>query len=286
MSNRNQKSTRGMPSNAHEAEAPASDVRSVGASAKRMLQRLAGAIVPVSAKTTKQQVAEQERDERRRAAEIKQNESDNRFTSPELIGAIEDSFGPINFDPCWHPASVVRPGSYLDVRQGHNGLRDDWAGPFAFVNPPWSAADKWVKRSHELWASGKVTTILCLIPAATDTRFFHEVLSVDADVYFLQGRPRFYKEDGTSESTMHRTMLVMFGAAVEQKRRFAELVRGSWWLPSRSSPIRTIAIDTGGSCAVSFSSASCVASYPRSLIVDVVLCTPSAGRAHKEQIQL
>lgn len=280
MSNHDQESTRDMSSNAGGAQAPTSDKRWVGASAQKMLQRLAETIVPTSAKTQKQQAAAQKKDEKQRADEVKQKESDNRFTSPELIRAIEDSFGPIDFDPCWHEASVVRPGAYLDVRQGHNGLRDDWSGPLAFVNPPWSKADKWVKRSHERWKSGQVTTILCLIPAATDTHFFHDVLSVDADVYFLRGRPRFSKEDGTSEPTMHRTMLVMFGATDQQKRRFADLVRGSWWLPSRSSPIRTIAFETGGSCAVrSFSSASCVASYPQCLIAHTVLCTPSAGHA-------
>jgi len=266
MSNHDQKSAGGLLFNEGSAEALANDSRSV--------------ITLASAKAQRQEAAEQQKDEQRRAAEIKQKESDNRFTSPELIGAIEDSFGPIDFDPCWHEASAVRPGAYLDVRQGHNGLRDDWSGPFAFVNPPWSKADKWVKRSHEHWKSGQVATILCLIPSATDTHFFHDVLSVDADVYFLRGRPRFSKEDGTSASTMRRTMLVMFGATDQQKRRFAELVRGSWWLPSRSSPIRTIAFDAGGPCAVrSLSSASCVASYPQTLITHTVLCMPSAGYA-------
>lgn len=169
------------------------------------------------------------------ARETEQKESDDRFTPPELIEAIEESFGEIDFDPCWHRASAVRPKAYLDVRQGHNGLRDDWYGSVVFVNPPWSAQDKWIKRAHDLWRRGDVETVVCLVPAATDTKFFHETLSKDADIYFIEGRPHFSKEDESSEATMRPTMIVMFGATSEQKARFAERVRGSWWRPQRAS---------------------------------------------------
>ena len=71
-------------------------------------------------------------------------ESDNRFTSPDFIQAVEASFGKIIFDPCWHPASYVTAEKYLDVRRGDDGLRDAWSGRLVFVNPPWSAQQKWV----------------------------------------------------------------------------------------------------------------------------------------------
>ena len=191
------------------------------------------------ARTEKQMAADREKAARRLAREIEQKESDDRFTSPQLIRAIEYSFGKIDFDPCWHPASAVRPKAYLDVRQGHNGLRNAWFGPLAFVNPPWSSQDKWLKRAYDQWLKGNVATVVCLVPAKTDARFFHDVLSKDADVYFLEGRPRFSKVDGSSEATMVSTMVVMFGASREQKRRFAELVRGSWWLPTPAPSFRS-----------------------------------------------
>lgn len=163
-------------------------------------------------------------------------ESDNRFTSPAIIEPVEASFGKIDFDPCWHPASAVAPTKYLDVRQGDDGLRDAWSGRVAFVNPPWSAQKKWLERAHDQWRKGNVWTVVCLVPAKTDTKFFHDVLSKDADVYFIEGRPRFFREDGTSEPTMVSTMVVMFGATSEQKAHFAALVPGSWWSPRRVSP--------------------------------------------------
>lgn len=166
-------------------------------------------------------------------------ESDNRFTSPAFIQAIETSFGQIDFDPCWHEASSVAPATYLDVRQGDDGLRDAWSGRVAFVNPPWSAQQKWIERAHDQWRKGNVRTVVCFVPAKTDTKFFHDVLAKDADVYFIKGRPRFFKANETSEPTMVSTMVVMFGATSEQKARFAALIPGSWWLPQRVSLVRS-----------------------------------------------
>lgn len=190
------------------------------------------------ARETRQRAADQAKAERLLAREIEQRESDDRFTSPRLIRAIVESFGKIDFDPCWHEASAVRPDHYLDVRQGHNGLRDRWSGRLVFVNPPWSNQDAWIKRAYDQWLKGNAGTVICLVPAATDARFFHEILAKHADVYFVEGRLHFSKTDGSSEGTMRPTMIVMFGANREQKARFATRVSGSWWLPNRAEPIR------------------------------------------------
>ncbi|WP_420606478.1 DNA N-6-adenine-methyltransferase [Novosphingopyxis sp.] len=163
-------------------------------------------------------------------------ESDNRFTPVSFLQAVEHGFGEIDFDPCWHVDCQVRPLAYFDVRQGDDGLRDPWFGNVVFVNPPWSNQKKWVERAHSQWSCGNVKTVVCLVPAKTDTDLFHDILSRDADVYFIRGRPKFFREDGSSESTMVSTMAVIFGATDKQKRRFAQKVLGSWWQsPPRSS---------------------------------------------------
>ncbi|MGI4732589.1 MAG: DNA N-6-adenine-methyltransferase [Janthinobacterium lividum] len=190
------------------------------------------------ARTAKQMAAEQEKAARLLVRETEQNESGDRFTSLRLIRAIEESFGKISVDPCWHEASAVRPDHYLDVRQGHNGLRDHRSGRLVFVSPPWSNQGAWIKRAFDQWLKGNVGIIICLVPAATDARFFHKILAKHADVYFVEGRPHFSKTDGSSEGTMRPTMIVMFGANREQKARFAARVSGSWWLPDGAEPIR------------------------------------------------
>ena len=238
-----------------------------------------GEISGPRSKTDRQVAADRKKAERRLAREIEQRESDDRFTPPQLIRAVEDSFGGIDFDPCWHEASAVRPKAYLDVRRGHNGLRNEWSGPLAFVNPPWSAQDRWVRRAHDQWLSGNVDTVVCLVPAKTDARFFHDTLAKDADVYFLEGRPRFFKEDGSSEATMVSVMVVMLGATDQQKGRFAERVRGSWWLPGRASSVR-IGKARAASLAVThyYDAASCASLHEDAC--KTVICTPFASTPH------
>lgn len=170
---------------------------------------------------------------KKRAEKIELKESDNRFTPPSFVRAIEQSFGKIEFDPCWHPDCSIRPHAYLDVRRGDDGLRDKWSGALVFVNPPWSNQKKWIERAHRQWSNGNVKTVICLVPARTDTKFFHRILSQDADVYFVEGRPHFFKEDGSSQATSVSTMVVMFGATPTQKQQFATRVPGSWWMPNR-----------------------------------------------------
>jgi hypothetical protein len=204
--------------------------------------------------------------------------SDNRFTPPEFIDAVEKSFGKIDFDPCWHEQSFVRPVDHFDVRRGDDGLRDDWSGDVVFVNPPWSAQDKWIKRAYEQWKMGKVTTVICLVPAATSANVFHDLLPGEADIYFLKGRPRFWKEEDRKwEPTMRQTMVVVFGASFEQRSRFSQEVNGLWCVLERlARPDLTPAKRVDG--FEHRSRASCAAPrsgrYPRI----AVLCSSSAGR--------
>lgn len=160
-------------------------------------------------------------------------DKDNRFTSPDTIRAVEESFGRIDFDPCWHEASAVKPVAYLDFRKGQDGLTHPWQGPVAFVNPPWSAAKKFLERSYDQWKNGNVDKVICLVPSKTDTTFFHTVLKTEADVYFVERRMRFFKEDGTSYTSAESVMIVMFGASKMDKVRFEARVPGSWWLPNK-----------------------------------------------------
>lgn len=186
-------------------------------------------------------------------------ESDDRFTHPLVINAVEESFGLIDFDPCWHPASAVRPVAYLDFRKGQDGLRDPWQGRVALVNPPWSAAKKFLERSYDQWKKGNVQTVICLIPSNTDTTFFHTVLKAEADVYFVMGRMRFFKEDGSPYTSAQAVMIVIFGATEQEKARFEARLPGSWWMPhkngmrrhgaSGSDPARLRAANDPYSCA-------------------------------------
>lgn len=70
-----------------------------------------------------------------------------------------------------------------------NVLEKDWNSfdGWNFLNPPYGRElKKWVKKASESKAK-----IVMLIPARTDTSYWHEYIFNKADVYFLRGRLKF-----------------------------------------------------------------------------------------------
>lgn len=69
-------------------------------------------------------------------------------------------------------------------------------GGAVFCNPPYGREiGKWVRKAWEEAKSG--TTIVLLIPARTDTSYFHDYILGHAEIRWVRGRLRFEDEDGT-----------------------------------------------------------------------------------------
>src|SRR5712664_3129361 len=66
-----------------------------------------------------------------------------------------------------------------------NGLKIPWSG-VAFVNPPFGQElPKWIRKG---WNEAKRgTTVVFLIPARTDTRWFHDYCA-KGEIRFIRGR--------------------------------------------------------------------------------------------------
>ena len=156
------------------------------------------------------------------------DDRDSRFTPADFMANIYAAFGDVHLDPCGHPLSPVVARHCILLSEGGDGLVDDWSGVLAFVNPPYSQLLAWLRRAHEQWRAGKVGTVVCLVPVRTDSAWFHETLSADADIYLLQGRVRFLNLQGRSQHTPFSLMILTLGATSEQKQRYAELVPGFW----------------------------------------------------------
>lgn len=59
-----------------------------------------------------------------------------------------------------------------------------------WMNPPYGRGiDKWVKKAHE--EAGKGVTVVALLPARTDTSWFHNYIYNKHEVRFLKGRVKF-----------------------------------------------------------------------------------------------
>jgi transcriptional regulator with XRE-family HTH domain len=160
---------------------------------------------------------------------------DSRFTPPEFMAGIYAAFGEIDLDPCAHLLSPVIARRRILLGEGGDGLTDDWSGRTAFVNPPFSELLIWLRRAHDQWRAGNVKTIVCLVPVRTDSAWFHDTLSSDADIYLLQGRVPFLDSQGKAQQTPFSLMVVALGATAEQKEQYAKSVAG-FWLPPRNGP--------------------------------------------------
>ena len=100
-----------------------------------------------------------------------------------------------------------------------DGLSQSWdCGGAVFCNPPYGRdIGKWVKKAYE--EAQKNNTIVLLIPARTDTAYFHNYIYGKAEIRFVRGRLRFTDESGnTNGPAPFPSMVVIYnGKAKENK---------------------------------------------------------------------
>lgn len=78
-----------------------------------------------------------------------------------------------------------------------DGLKMPWSveSGSVFCNPPYGRMiGLWVRKAYEESRSG--TKIVLLIPARTDTSYFHDYVYGKAEIRFLRGRLRFEDDNG------------------------------------------------------------------------------------------
>jgi transcriptional regulator with XRE-family HTH domain len=160
---------------------------------------------------------------------------DSRFTPPDFMENIYAAFGQIDLDPCGHLLSPVIARRRILLSDGRDGLVENWSARTVFVNPPFSELLKWLRRVHDQWRVGNVETVICLVPVRTDSAWFHDVLSADADIYLLRGRVRFLDPRGNGQQTPFSLMVLTLGASAEQKARFEKLMPGFWLVRSTAA---------------------------------------------------
>ena len=91
-----------------------------------------------------------------------------------------------------------------------DGLNMPWAGRTCWMNPPYGRQiSDWVVKAHLEAIGNKVTTV-ALLPARTDTRWFHDQIYKQHKIHFLRGRIKFV---GAPHPAPFPSMIVVFGQA-------------------------------------------------------------------------
>jgi phage N-6-adenine-methyltransferase len=104
-----------------------------------------------------------------------------------------------------------------------DGLDQEWKG-ICWMNPPYGREiGKWVKKAYE--ASKEGVTVVCLLPARTDTRWFHDYIYGKAEIRFIKGRLRF---GGATENAPFPNMVVVFKATPKIKQFTQEWLSKLW----------------------------------------------------------
>lgn len=94
---------------------------------------------------------------------------------------------------------------YFNIKD--DALTKSWANEIIWCNPPYGRElGKWVLKAHDE-AQGFNTTVVMLIPARTDTKYFHEYIYHKAEIRFIKGRLKF---GDSKNSAPFPSMLVIF----------------------------------------------------------------------------
>ena len=112
----------------------------------------------------------------------------NEWSTPQaFFDELNKEFN-FTLDPC-ATSENAKCNKYFTVED--DGLKQDWSKDTVFMNPPYGREIKyWVQKAYEESLNG--ATVVCLIPARTDTAYWHDYIFGKADdIRFLRGRLKF-----------------------------------------------------------------------------------------------
>ncbi len=129
----------------------------------------------------------------------------------DLWSTPQDFFDELNaefhftLDPC-ATRENAKCARFFTVED--DGLKQDWQGETVFCNPPYGREiGKWVKKCYEE-AQKPDTIVVMLIPARTDTAWFHDYIYHKAkEIRFIRGRLKF---GDAKNSAPFPSMVVVF----------------------------------------------------------------------------
>jgi len=108
-------------------------------------------------------------------------------------------------DPCATPETAKCKKFYT---KEDDGLSKDWSRERVFCNPPYGSEIKhWVKKCSE-----STSLVVMLIPARTDTRYFHDYIyqKPNVEIRFIKGRLKFGGKQKGSGPAPFPSMVVIF----------------------------------------------------------------------------
>ena len=125
-------------------------------------------------------------------------------TPAELFRELNERYH-FTLDPCsTHENAKCEKHYTVD----DDGLAQSWEGETVFCNPPYGRKiGAWVRKCAE---ESKHAKVVMLIPARTDTAYFHDYIYNKARVTFIRGRLKFERGGVAMNSAPFPSMIVEF----------------------------------------------------------------------------
>ena len=129
----------------------------------------------------------------------------NEWATPIALFARLDAEFHFDLDPCCTHENAKCERHFT---QDEDGLSRSWGGCRGFCNPPYGRElPKWVRKCYEE-SRKEDTLVVMLIPARTDTSYFHDYIYHKArEIRFLRGRLHFNE---SKQGAPFPSMVVVF----------------------------------------------------------------------------
>lgn len=106
-------------------------------------------------------------------------------TPQDLFDKLNAEFN-FTLDPCCTHENA-KCSKHFTIED--DGIARDWSGERVFMNPPYGREIKhWMAKAYRASLHG--ATVVCLVPARTDTAWWHD-FAMKGKIEFLRGRLKF-----------------------------------------------------------------------------------------------
>lgn len=129
-------------------------------------------------------------------------------TPQDLFNKLDAEFH-FTLDVCATAENAKCKRFYTKVE---DGLSKPWMGEKCWMNPPYGREiSKWIKKAHFATQEMNHGCVVCLLPARTDTKWFHNYIykNKNVEIRFLKGRLKF---GNSKNSAPFPSMIVIFNS--------------------------------------------------------------------------
>ena len=137
----------------------------------------------------------------------------NDWATPQDFYNQLDAEFEFTLDPCASQSSAKCASFYT---ADDDGLSKDWEGHTVFMNPPYGRKiGNWIQKAYEEGEKSN-TRVVALIPARTDTKYWHNYCMKASEIRFVKGRLKF-GQGNTKNSAPFPSAVVIFSGSPPPK---------------------------------------------------------------------